>query len=452
MTEHQRGQVVWWRSIWGSLFGRLGVILFCGLAAAHALTLFWVFFERGQLGRSMMLSYMGRDIAASVAILDRVPPAERAAWLPRIERQDYRYILAAPTSVQTPAQHEESDLARVVRQSVTAVVGVSRVGSQASVQAHKSGERIEMGLLLEDGSPVTLQWDRPHMRISTATASFLSLQLLMLGLVTWLAVRAAVRPLKRLADAADGLDLNRSAPALSETGPAEVARAAHAFNAMRARIADHLAERLRILAAVSHDLQTPITRMRLRVEMLDSGPVRDKLQSDLTDLQALVEDGVAYARSAQANSETPRAADINALLDALVCDYVDAGHAVHLAGVAPVPWQVRPLALKRLVTNLLDNAVKFAGGAELVIEQLQPDTLDIVVCDNGPGIAEAELQAVMQPFYRVESSRNRESGGAGLGLAIAQELAGALDASLSLSNRPSGGLEARLRLSRVGMG
>ena len=229
-------------------------------------------------------------------------------------------------------------------------------------------------------------------------------------------------------------------------------RAAHAFNAMRTRIAGHLAERMCILAAVSHDLQTPITRMRLRVEMLSSGLARDKLQSDLCDLQALVEDGVAYARSAQANAEPVRAVDLNALLGALVCDYVDAGRTVQLLGVAPVPWQVRPLALKRLVTNLLDNAIKFAGGAELVIEQqTQPDAMDIVVRDRGPGIAESELQAVMQPFYRIESSRNRESGGAGLGLAIAEELAGALDATLSLCNRPSGGLEARLRLLRLGV-
>lgn len=451
MTVHQRSLGFWWRNIWGSLFGRLGVILFCGLAAAHALTLFWVFFERAQLGRSMMLAYMGRDIASSVAILDRVPPAERAAWLPRIARQDYRYILASAASLQTSAPKDESDLARVVRESVAAVVGVSRVGRQASVQPTERGERIEMGLVLDDGSHVTLQWDRPRMRISTATASLLALQLLVLGLVTWLAVRAAVRPLKRLADAADGLDLNRSAQALEETGPVEVARAAYAFNAMRVRIADHLAERLRILAAVSHDLQTPITRMRLRVEMLAHGPARDKLQSDLTDLQALVEDGVAYARSAQANGETARATDLNALLDALVCDYVDAGHSVQLLGVAPVPWLVRPLALKRLMTNLLDNAVKFAGGAELVMEQAQADSIDIVVRDNGPGIAESELQAVMQPFYRIELSRNRDSGGAGLGLAIAQELAGALDATLSLTNRPCGGLEARLRLSFAGL-
>ena len=126
MTVHPRGLGSWWQSIWGSLFGRLAVILFCGLAAAHALTLFWVFFERAQLGRSMMLAYMGRDIATSVAILDRVPPGERAAWLPRIARQDYRFILAAPTSIRTPTPQDESDLARVVRESVAAALGVAR--------------------------------------------------------------------------------------------------------------------------------------------------------------------------------------------------------------------------------------------------------------------------------------------------------------------------------------
>jgi signal transduction histidine kinase len=450
MVNAAHALAVWWKQIWGSLFGRLAMVLFCGLVAAHALTLFWVLFERAQLGRSMMLAYMGRDIAASIAILDRVPAGERSAWLARIERQDYRYFLSAPNSA--PQDKEETELARVVRESVAAAVGVSRVGGQAHVRTNDRGERVELGLVLEDGSPVTLQWDRPRMRLSMTTASLLMVQLLVLGMVTWLAVRATVRPLADLAQAADGLDLNRSSQALAETGPVEVARAARAFNAMRQRIADHLAERLRILAAVSHDLQTPITRMRLRADMLAAGPLRDKLQSDLQDLQALVEEGVAYARSAQANSETACALDLNALLDTLVCDYVDSGHAVRLVGAAPVPLTLRPVALKRLMTNLLDNALKFAGGAELHIEQLQPDTIDLVVRDHGPGIPEAALQAVMQPFYRVESSRNRASGGTGLGLAIAQELAGAMDAHLSLSNRASGGLDARLHIVLDGEG
>ncbi len=426
-----------------SLFGRLALILLAGLITTHALTVFWILFERAQVGRSMMLSYMGRDIASSIAILDRVAPAERPSWLPRIERQDYRYALDAPHKPPQP----ETDLARAVRESVAAVLGVQRVAAQASVTPYDGGEHIELGLQLADGSPLTLQWERPDLRISRNTAALLLLQLAVLCAVAWLAVRATVRPLRDLASAADSLDLNRPAQALDESGPLEVARAAQAFNAMRRRIAEHLAERLRILAAISHDLQTPITRMRLRVDLLPAGPVHDKLQADLRNLQSLVEEGVSYARSAQANSEPARAVDLNALLDGLVCDYMDAGHSVRLLGSAPVPLNLRPMALKRLVTNLLDNAVKFAGSAELHIEQLLPDTLDLVVRDSGPGIPQTELQAVLQPFYRVESSRNRESGGTGLGLAIALELAGAMGAHLSLSNRPAGGLDARLHLS-----
>jgi signal transduction histidine kinase len=428
--------------IWGSLYGRLAVILFCGLIAAHALTVCWVLFERAQLARSMMLAYLGSDAASALAILDRIPASEREAWLPRLKRQDYRYVLAAPAV----ASRDESGLARTIRESVVAAVGASRVDAQARVFESEAGERIDVGLRLSDGSPLTLQLNRPGARVSSITASLLAIQLLAMGLATWLAVRAAVRPLEYLAIAADDLDLNRSARPLDESGPIEVARAARAFNAMRRRIAEHLAERLRILTAVSHDLQTPITRMRLRADLLESGPLRDRLQLDLGELQALVEEGVAYARSAQANTEGVRAVDLNALLDGLVCDYVDAGHDVSLAGTAPVPMDLRPMALKRLVTNLLDNAVKFAGGAELRLERLAPNVLDIVIQDQGPGIPEDELDAVARPFYRVESSRNRDSGGTGLGLAIAQELAGALDATLSLKNRPTGGLEARLRM------
>ena len=429
--------------VWGSLYGRLAVILFCGLAAAHALTLCWALFERAQLARSMMLAYLGRDAAAAVAILDRVPASEREAWLPRIARQDYRYVLAAPTVL----SGDETPLARVIRESVASTVGASRVDAKANAFESETGERIDIGLRLSDGSPLTLQLTRPGLTISSITATLLAIQLLVMALATWLAVRAAVRPLEQLAVAADGLDLNRSARPLDESGPTEVARAARAFNAMRRRVADHLAERLRILAAVSHDLQTPITRMRLRADLLEAGPLRERLQLDLGELQALVEEGVAYARSAQANSEPVRAVDLNALLDGLVCDYVDAGHDVSLSGTAPVPVQVRPMALKRLVTNLLDNAVKFAGSAELLLERPTAKVLDVVIRDGGPGIPEGELAAVMQPFYRVESSRNRASGGTGLGLAIAQELAAALDATLSLNNRPTGGLEARLSIT-----
>lgn len=437
----------WWertllRAVFGSLLGRLCAIVFLGLALTHVLTLVWVLFERAQFGRKLMLDYIGQDVATSVAILDRVEAQERGDWLKRIERRDYRYILDA-----TPATSgEQSKTAELVRQALAATIGEQRVAPQATVTRNEFGERIELGVRLADGGAVTLQLDRPGIRISLETALLLGVQLLVLGLVTWLAVRAVVRPLHVLAHAADQLDLSRPPPLLSEQGPSEVVRASRAFNTMRQRIADHMAQRLQILAAISHDLQTPITRMRLRAEMLESSTLRDKLHADLAELQALVEDGVAYARSAQASSEVPRPIDLNALLDSMVCDYVDAGHAVALQGTAPVPVTLRPLALKRLMTNLVDNAIKFAGQAEISMESTGADTLELRVMDRGPGIPAQELQAVLQPFYRVEASRNRDSGGAGLGLAIAHELATSLNAELTLCNRPGGGLMARVTL------
>ncbi len=256
----------------------------------------------------------------------------------------------------------------------------------------------------------------------------------------------ATRPLARLVDAANALAPGKSTQPLPETGSREVAQAAAAFNAMQRRIDAHLDERMRILAAVSHDLQTPITRMRLRAELLDDATLREKLQSDLATMQSLVGEGLAYARSAHSATEPLRRVDLHALLDSLACDYVDAGQRVGLAGNAPLTLDTRPQALRRLVANLVDNALKFAGTADIEVSANRDGRVSVEVLDRGPGIPEDQLDAVSQPFYRVESSRNRDTGGTGLGLAIAQQLAQVLGGELTLSNRDGGGLCARLLL------
>jgi signal transduction histidine kinase len=226
----------------------------------------------------------------------------------------------------------------------------------------------------------------------------------------------------------------------------EVVRAAKAFNAMQRRIADQLAERMQILAAVSHDLQTPITRMRLRADLLDSAALRDKLHGDLNAMQALVEEGIAYARSAQGITELPCRTDLYALLDSVVCDYVDAGQDIRLTGRFDRPLVTRPHAVRRVITNLVDNAIKFGRDVEIAIDAEPAERVSIAVRDRGPGILPTELKAVLHPFYRVENSRNRETGGTGLGLAIAQQLVAALGGTLTLLNRDGGGLEARFSL------
>lgn len=428
-----------------SLFGRITLILFLGLAAAHTLSFWLVFIERGMAMQGMMVSYLARDVASSVAILERVPPAERPQWLRLLERRNYRFVLNPPP----PGAGGSS---RLAQQIGTAVAGA--LESSREVVAVEPGDaspdvRLRLHLKLADGTPIAVELAQPQLEVSPWVFAVLAAQLALLAFATWLAVRSATRPLTQLANAADAAGPS-GGTALAETGPREVARAAIAFNAMQGRIQAHLAERTQILAAISHDLQTPLTRLRLRTELIDDAPLRDKLLADLDALQALAREGIAYARSAHGAAEATRSVDLHALLDSLVCDYADAGQPVTLEGAEGLMLDTRPQALRRLITNLVDNALKFAGNAQVVAGRDKYGVF-IAVCDDGPGIAPEELQAVMQPFYRIENSRSRETGGTGLGLAIAQQIAQALGGQLSLRNREEGGLEARLTLPAAGV-
>lgn len=427
----------WWPR---TLFGRVALVVCGGLALAHVLTFWIILRERGDLGQTMMAAYVGRDVATAVAILDRVAPDERTAWLPRLSRHNYRYVLG-----EAPAGPPADDaLAGPIAGSVAAELGIERVGEMRRVDDGEAAPMV-LPLRLADGAPLTLQLEAPRMGVSRTTVLLLVLQFAALAAAAWIGVRLAVRPLARMAAAADALRPGANAPALDDAGPHEVAQAARAFNAMQQRIDGHLAERMQLLAAISHDLQTPITRMKLRAGLVDDAALRDKLLADLDGMQALVEEGLAYARTAQAAQEAPHAVDLQALLDGLVCDAVDAGHRVTLHGRHDAPLVTRVQALRRVLTNLLDNAIAFAGEAQVIVES-RGDAVHIAVRDRGPGIPPGELAAVLQPFHRVEGSRSRDSGGTGLGLAIAQQLTLALGGQLALANRDGGGLEARLVL------
>ena len=429
-----------------TLFGRIALIVGAGLLLGHLLTIALVWRERSEQGLAMMSAYVGRDVGAAVALLDRLPAAERSAWLPRLARPQYRYSFDALVVVGAGQADVGRDTsARVLSASIAAALGPGRIEAWRTTAAAE----LALPLRLADGTPLTLLLTPMHAVMSAATIALLALQLVVLLAATWFAVRLAVRPLARLSDAAQRLEPAGVIADIDEGGPREVAGAARAFNAMQRRIAAHLAERARMLAAIAHDLQTPLTRARLRSEAVADETLRHKLQADLAAMQGMVEEGLAYARTAQAAQEQRRAVDLAALLDGIVCDAQDAGHAVSLhlpPDLTPVATRVQ--ALSRIVGNLLDNAIKFSGApVELRVERLAAG-LRIAVLDCGPGIAEQELVAVLQPFYRLESSRNRDTGGTGLGLAIASELAAALPARLELLNRAGGGLEARLTLGK----
>jgi signal transduction histidine kinase len=270
-------------------------------------------------------------------------------------------------------------------------------------------------------------------------------QLIAAMALSWLAARQATRPLSELADATEEFGGNQPFAPIAEAGPYEVARAAAAFNRMGRRIEEHLNERVRILAAISHDLQTPITRLRLRAELLDDGAGRDKWLADLASMETLVAEGLAYARSKDRVSEQARLVDLHALLDNVICDYADEGKAVTLAGDETLRIVTRPNALRRVLINLVDNALKFGGSAEVTLQRVAGGVC-LEVSDRGPGIPPDMLEAVFDPFFRVERSRNRDSGGTGLGLSIARELSASLPGTLTLANRVGGGLVASLLL------
>ncbi len=263
-------------------------------------------------------------------------------------------------------------------------------------------------------------------------------------LLSFVAVRWVTRPLNLLASAADelGRDINR-AP-LPEDGPAEVGRAAHAFNTMQRRLVRFIDERTRLLTAMSHDLKTPLTRMRLRAEMLEDGALREKFEADLLEMEAMVGETLEFMRGLSGR-EPAQPVDVMALLESLQADNEAMGRAVALEGRVTRPWRGAPQRLRRCLANLVDNAVLYGQRAEIAVDE-GDDRLTIRVRDHGPGMPEAELEKVFEPFYRLEGSRSRATGGTGLGLSIARSIAQAHGGDVRLRNHEQGGLEAILTL------
>ena len=433
--------LTWRRWLPRSMASRVYLIMLIGLMLAQGLSFALMFYERNQSATTTMFDTVEHEVGTSVAMLDRLPAAERASWLGLLRRDNYRFVLGNG--------QQGGPLVTASSRALTARIA-NEVGPDYHVRADTistAPARSPVHFTLHDGSPLTLEViPRGVPPIARWLPVVLILQLLLLLGCAWLAVRLAARPLAQLAQAAQAMMPTADGPRMSEDGPVEVARAAIAFNAMQERIARHLKERLHILASISHDLQTPITRMRLRAESLEEGEDRQKILSDLHEMGHLVREGVAYARSAHGGSEVPVRMDIKAFLESLVFDYQDMGKPVKLAQSVGGAAMVRQQALRRVLGNLIDNAIKYGGTAEVSARHAEDGALCIAVCDKGPGIPEDELEQVLQPFYRLESSRNRDTGGAGLGLAIAAQLTRAIGGSLRLFNREGGGLAAVVTL------
>jgi signal transduction histidine kinase len=265
------------------------------------------------------------------------------------------------------------------------------------------------------------------------------------SLGAYVAARRITSPLSRLAVAADSLGRSLSQPPLPETGPRELRQVAQGFNVMQDRLRRYIDSRTRVVAAMSHDLRTPLTRARLRLEMMDDDEHRREFEQDLTEMEGMVI-ATLDALSDLGVEEATKDIDINELLLRLQSEFAQLGRYLTIEGHAARSYPARPQALKRCLMNLIDNAFKYGDVAEICV--FDGEWLRIVIVDRGPGIPTDQLDQVFEPFYRLESSRSRETGGAGLGLSVARDCAQAHGGRLILRNGAEGGLEAELSLPR----
>jgi signal transduction histidine kinase len=274
----------------------------------------------------------------------------------------------------------------------------------------------------------------------------LAVLVIVMSVALFATARSITRPLSELASAADSVGRDLRQPKIAERGARELRHAARAFNTMQDRLQRYLDSRSRVLAAMSHDLKTPLTRLRLQVEMLDDAAAQARIGKQLDEMESMVHGALALFRGLDDNEAfTP--IDINEMLATLQSEFAEMSAKVSIEGRATRSILGKPQALRRCLTNLLANAVKFGSQAMVLVED--GPSLVIRVRDDGPGIPEAELERVFEPFYRLESSRNRDTGGSGLGLSIARDVVQAHGGSLVLANLPVRGLEAVVTLPRA---
>jgi len=463
-----------------SLFGRLVLVLITGLALAQLVTAYINLSERGQLLYQAGGIRLADRVADIGKLLDSLPASERRKVVDVFNAPPLIVTLGrTPLGADSATQKTDMQLAMfgtVLRYALgdeRPIQLIKHEGPPQSFQSQKSFSAGNMPMMSQHMGGYGMQDFSPEgafftVQIALRDSSwvtfdtFLSPQdtaiplrvaltlLILLGSVVLLslfAVRWLIGPLSALANAADKLGADINQAPLKETGPLEVRRAARAFNTMQKRLALFIADRTRILAAMSHDLKTPITRLRLRTEMLDDESLRCKFVKDLDDMQSMVAQTLDFMRDAS-TVEVMQPIDIMALLESLQTDYQDTGSQVAIEGSITLPWLGRPSALRRCLTNLIDNAIRYGKRATISLDD-QSEHIVIRVLDDGPGLPDDQLEQAFEPFFRGEHSRSRETGGTGLGLGIARNIARAHGGELSLQNRPGGGLMAVLTLPRI---
>ncbi|MCL6606747.1 MAG: HAMP domain-containing protein [Geminicoccaceae bacterium] len=441
-----------------TLAGRLVALALLAVATAQ-LVVWWVFVDE----RHWALARLGRE-----RIVEQLVPAVRllAATRPD-EHEAVIRALATPSLVlaidRQPIVTEEANVRHPLARRLARELGTQPRGVRielATPEGRFAGEDEE-----DEGKP----WRRPRVIAAVSIAlpdgrwlnarsvptapvpalarpyvAMLAILAALLVAAVSLGTRRAIRPLAGLAEAAERLGRGEPVAPLPETGPEEVRRAVAAFNRMQERLSRFIADRTRLLAALGHDLRTPITSLRLRAELLDDEEAKQRIVETLDEMQRMVESTLAFARE-EAQAEPVRETDLAALVEGTVEDLSELGLDVRLVASEPVVARIRSAAIRRALRNLIENAVRYGKRARVGLVREAEEAV-VRVDDDGPGIPPDKLEEVFEPFVRLDPSRSTETGGVGLGLAIARGIARSHGGEVSLLNRPEGGLRACLRL------
>ena len=432
-----------------SMFGRSLLLIVMPLVLVQIIAT-WIFYERHWEAVSYRFS---SDVAGEIAmVIDAMKltasAAQRDKLLDRVATITEISFALRPDAVVAPPQPSiDATLENQLRRAL-----VNRVRRPFSIDAQRSLHRVLIEVQLSDG---VLAVDVPLNRLYTPTTYIFILWMvgssLVLLCVAALFLRNQVKSLRRLAAAAEGFGKGRAVAFTKIEGALEVRQAAAAFIQMRDRIQRQIAQRTEMLAGVSHDLRTPLTRMKLALELMDSGPGAVELKSDVADMERLVNLYLDFARGE--GTESPALTDIALLIEDLAAATRRDGtplavdHPVGLAVPADLVVLVRPNALRRCLANLIANARRYGQHVWLSSVPVEGG-VDILVDDDGPGIPPSERDRVFQPFIRLDPSRSPSTGGVGLGLTIARDVARSHGGDVRLETSPCGGLRARVHLPR----
>ena len=452
-----------------SLFGQTLVVLLAGLVVSHLIGA-WVYTaDREQAVRAVGGMAAAQRIANITQLMSEAPADWRDRLVTAVSDPTFRVTLStAPLLPSTVADQNNAAIAigNVLAEELKSWAQQIRVrlpGSDAAapmmpgphvmmmdggMHVMGSWRDLQVSVLLNDGQWLSFATMVPKTGPAVSWQFIVSMALmgLVVLVVSIWAIGRVTAPLAAFAQAATALGKNLKAEPVRESGTREVRQATRAFNDMQTRLIRLIEGRTRMLAAISHDLRTPLTLLRLRAESAPECEDREKMLATINEMNGMIGSVLDLARS-NASLENRRPMDLTALVESIVDDMKDAGFPVTMQPSSGVIYECYGAALKRAVTNLIDNAVKYGRTARVAICEV-PTLLKIIVEDEGPGIPEHELGRVTEPFYRVEESRSRESGGAGLGLAIAVSVIEAHGGELKLANRREGGLRAEVRLPR----